>query len=93
MYTILIKQVSIPPAAYPGRRDPAHIHVTIKEPEMNEYWIDEYLFADDPLLTGAEKKKCEDRGGSGILQLIDVGNMYKASRNIYLGKNIPNYPG
>jgi protocatechuate 3,4-dioxygenase beta subunit len=86
------KFVTLKPAPYPGRKDPAHIHVTIKEPDKNEYWIDEYLFDDDPLLTADEKKKCEDRGGSGILRLIDVGNMFKASRNIYLGKNIPNYP-
>jgi protocatechuate 3,4-dioxygenase, beta subunit len=86
------KFMTLKPAAYPGRKDPAHIHVTIKEPDKNEYWIDEYLFDDDPLLTEEAKKRCEDRGGSGILHLIDVGNMYKAARNIYLGKNIPNYP-
>jgi protocatechuate 3,4-dioxygenase, beta subunit len=86
------KFMTLRPAAYPGRKDPAHIHVTIKEPDKNEYWIDEYLFADDPLLTESEKRKCEDRGGSGILQMKDVGNMFKAERNIYLGRNIPNYP-
>lgn len=80
------------PAPYPGRTDPAHIHVTVKEPGLPEYYIDEYLFDDDPLLTPAFRRNLENRGGSGILKLTDVGNMYKAERHIYLGRNIPNYP-
>jgi protocatechuate 3,4-dioxygenase beta subunit len=86
------KFFTLRPAAYPGRKDPEHIHITIKEPDKNEYWIDEYLFDDDPLLTDKQKKNCEDRGGSGILKVKDVGNMLKAERQIYLGKNIPDYP-
>ncbi|QJW89454.1 intradiol ring-cleavage dioxygenase [Spirosoma taeanense] len=86
------KFVTLRPAPYPGRTDPAHIHITVKEPGINEYYIDEYLFADDPLLTSGKRQKLENRGGSGILTLKDVGNMFKAERHIYLGKNIPNYP-
>ncbi|MBN8824354.1 MAG: intradiol ring-cleavage dioxygenase [Spirosoma sp.] len=86
------KFVTLRPAPYPGHTDPAHIHITIKEPTLNEYYIDEYLFDDDPLLTADKRAKLENRGGSGILKLKDVGTMYKAERNIYLGKNIPNYP-
>lgn len=86
------KFFTLRPAAYPGRQAPEHIHVTIKEPDKNEYWIDEYVFDDDPLLTEKERKNCRDRGGSGILKVKDVGNMLKAERNIYLGKNIPDYP-
>lgn len=86
------KFFTLRPAAYPGEQAPQHIHMTIKEPGMNEYWIDEILFDDDPLLTSKERKHCQDRGGSGILKVKDVGNMLKAERNIYLGKNIPDYP-
>lgn len=86
------KFFTLRPAAYPGRQAPEHIHITIKEPDKNEYWIDEYLFDDDPLLTEKERKNCQDRGGSGIIKVKDVGNMLKAERNIYLGKNIPDYP-
>ena len=86
------KFFTLRPAAYPGRKDPEHIHVTIKEPGKNEYWIDEYLFDDDPLLTDKQRQHCEDRGGSGILKIKDAGNMLKSERNIYLGKNIPDYP-
>lgn len=86
------KFFTLKPAAYPGGEAPEHIHMTIKEPGMNEYWIDEIVFDDDPLLTSKERKHCQDRGGSGILKVKDVGNMLKAERNIYLGKNIPDYP-
>lgn len=88
----MYKFVTLRPAPYPGRTDPAHIHVTIKEPGLPEYYIDEFVFDDDPLLTANKRRKLENRAGSGILQLKDVGNMYKAARNIYLGRNIPNYP-
>lgn len=86
------KFFTLRPAAYPGRRDPEHIHITIKEPDKNEYWIDEYVFDNDPLLTENQRRNCDNRGGSGILKVKDVGNMLKAERNIYLGKNIPDYP-
>ncbi|RYC71978.1 dioxygenase family protein [Spirosoma sordidisoli] len=86
------KFVTLRPAPYPGYSDPAHIHVTIKEPGLTEYYIDEFVFDDDPLLTPAKRQKLDNRGGSGILKLIDAGNMYKAERHIYLGRNIPNYP-
>jgi len=86
------KFFTLRPAAYPGKEAPEHIHITIKEPDKNEYWIDEYVFDDDPLLTSKERKNCQGRGGSGILKVKDVGNILKSERNIYLGKNIPDYP-
>ena len=32
----------------------------------NEYYIDEFVFDDDVLLTGAKRKALENRGGSGV---------------------------
>jgi protocatechuate 3,4-dioxygenase beta subunit len=86
------KFYTLKPAPYPGGNIPAHIHVTIKEPDKNEYWIDEYLFGDDPLLTTEERQKQEKRGGSGIIKLVSRNGFLFASRNIILGKNIPDYP-
>jgi len=83
---------SIKPAAYPNRRDPAHIHPVIKEPNKNEYYIDEFRFDDDPLLTQTERTKEEKRGGSGIIKLTKNQNgIWVGRRDIVLGKNIPNY--
>lgn len=82
------------PVAYPGRINPAHIHIIVKEPGMNPYYIDDFLFDKDPLLTQAERSKLQNRGGNGILiipKAFDTLSIKKAERDIYLGKNIPNY--
>ncbi|HXL58468.1 MAG TPA: hypothetical protein VN958_19535 [Chitinophagaceae bacterium] len=83
---------TIRPAPYPNRGIPAHIHITVKEPVMNEYFIDEVVFDDDPLLTGEMRKKQENRGGNGIVMIENKNGMQVAERNIVLGLHIPNYP-
>jgi protocatechuate 3,4-dioxygenase, beta subunit len=83
---------SVKPAPYPGRNIPAHIHPIIKEPDKNEYYIDEIRFDDDPLLTIEERAKEEKRGGSGIIKLTKNQNgVWIGRRDIVLGLNIPNY--
>jgi protocatechuate 3,4-dioxygenase beta subunit len=79
------------PAAYPDHSEPEHIHITIKEPDKNEYYLDEYLFDDDPSLTQAIRNKLPDRGGSGIVKPKMEGGILTIKRNIILGKNIPDY--
>lgn len=79
------------PASYPDRSEPEHIHITIKEPNLNEYYLDEYLFEDDPLLSPSIGKKQPNRGGSGIVKPVLKNGMLTIERNIILGKNIPNY--
>jgi protocatechuate 3,4-dioxygenase, beta subunit len=83
---------TLKPAPYPGRKIPAHIHITVKEPDKNEYWIDEYLFGDDPLLSTEERQRQEKRGGNGIIKLVSDKGYLHGTRNILLGKNIPDYP-
>ena len=84
---------TIRPAPYPNRDIPAHIHTSIKEPNIdNEYYIDEFVFDDDNLLTGAKRKTLENRGGSGILRVLISGDLQIAEHNIILGLNIPSYP-
>ena len=84
---------TIRPAPYPNDDMPAHIHTSIKEPNIkNEYYIDGFVFDDDILLTGKERKALESRGGSGILRVLIDKNMQIAEHNIVLGLNIPNYP-
>ena len=84
---------TIKPAPYPGNNIPAHIHLSIKEPNINnEYYIDEFIFDDDKLLTGEKRKVLENRGGSGILRVLISGDLQIAEHNIILGLNIPNYP-
>ncbi len=83
---------TIRPASYPNNRIPAHVHPVIKEPDKNEYYIDEYRFDDDPLLTDEERRKEEKRGGSGIIHLTkNEKGVWVGHRDIVLGYHIPNY--
>jgi protocatechuate 3,4-dioxygenase, beta subunit len=84
---------TIKPAPYPNDNIPAHIHTSIKEPNIdNEYYIDEFIFDDDKLLTGEKRNALENRGGSGILRVLISDDLQIAEHNIILGLNIPNYP-
>jgi protocatechuate 3,4-dioxygenase beta subunit len=80
------------PASYPNGREPAHIHMTVLEPNGKYYWIDDFLFKDDPLLSKEDRNEVEPRGGTnGILDLQRKGNMLVGERDIILGENIPGY--
>ena len=84
---------TIRPAPYPGRGIPAHIHPVVKEPDKNEYYVDEYLFDDDPLVTAEVRAKAENRCGSGIIHLTRTpAGVLVGTRDLVLGLNIPNYP-
>lgn len=86
------KFFTLRPGAYPGRENPEHIHATIKEPGVVEYWIDEYLFDDDPILGKNERDAQKKRGGNGIIKLTKGSNgVLRAKRDIILGLNIPGY--
>lgn len=76
---------SIRPMPYPGRSNPAHIHMTIKEPGRDEYWIDSVMFDDDPLLTDAARADLPGLGGSGIIKLTrDDQGTWHGARDIVL---------
>ena len=81
------------PAQYPGERFEAHIHVVIKEPDMDKpYWIDPWIFEDDPLVTEKLKSQLENRGGNGVLSTKLENGIQLATHNVILGLNIPGYP-
>ena len=83
---------SFKPASYPSRTEPAHVHLIIKEPDKNEYWIYSIEFHGDPLLTSEKIRQKHQRGGSGIVNLSKQADGYiRCKRDIILGKNIPNY--
>ncbi|MCW5911451.1 MAG: intradiol ring-cleavage dioxygenase [Cyclobacteriaceae bacterium] len=83
---------TIRPKAYPDRSEPQHIHPIISEPGKGYYWIDDYLFEDDPLLTNKERSRARNRGGNGIISLEkNEKGVWTGRRDIILGKNVPNY--
>ena len=71
--------------------EPDHIHITVKEPDKNEYYIDEIVFDDDPLLTKDKRERLVNRAGSGIVKPKLKNEILMVHRDIILGLNIPNY--
>jgi protocatechuate 3,4-dioxygenase beta subunit len=83
---------TLKPGTYPDGSEPAHIHITILEPDGKYYWLDSYHFEGDPLLTAKESSPEYPRGGnSGLLKLKKMDNIWVGKRNIILGKNVPDY--
>ncbi len=79
------------PAPYPEVQEPEHIHIYIKEPNTIPYYIDSYLFEDDPTLTQEKIQTEKNRGGSGVIKLEEQNGILTANRDLILGQNIPNY--
>jgi protocatechuate 3,4-dioxygenase, beta subunit len=86
------KFYTLVPASYPNSTNPKHIHPVIKEAGFTEYWIDEFVFADDPLLPDKERNRANPVGGNGVLKTEMKDGMRRATRNIILGLNVKDYP-
>jgi protocatechuate 3,4-dioxygenase beta subunit len=83
---------TVRPGTYPSRSDPAHVHATIREPGLADYYIDDFVFDDDPLLTSARRLRMENRGGCGVLRLVREDDLFIGERDIVLGQCVPNHP-
>lgn len=80
------------PGVYPSRSEPAHIHLTVLEPNRKYYWLSDYYFEGDSLLTEKEINPEAPRGGStGLLKLRKENGLWIGTRDIVLGKNVPEY--
>ncbi len=86
------KFLTIRPGNYPNADIPAHIHPTIKEPDKNEYHIDDFVFDDDKFVDADYRSRQQLRGGSGILHLKKENGKWIGKHDIILGSNVPNYP-
>ncbi|WP_299274553.1 intradiol ring-cleavage dioxygenase [uncultured Psychroserpens sp.] len=79
------------PASYPNSTVPQHIHITVKEPNVSAYYVEDFYFSDDPNITPNIVKRAKPRGGSGVITLKGNAKIKTATRDIILGLNIPNY--
>ncbi|NNF84960.1 MAG: intradiol ring-cleavage dioxygenase [Winogradskyella sp.] len=79
------------PGSYPNRLEPEHIHITVKEPNTNAYYIDDFVFDDDPLLTPQRRQQLRNRCGSGISKPQLKDGILTTERDLILGLNIPDY--
>jgi protocatechuate 3,4-dioxygenase, beta subunit len=83
---------TIRPGAYPNERIPAHIHFWVKAPSQRTcYYLNDFVFTDDPLLTESYWSNVEEREGllryEGV-KLVRRGNTLVGERMIRL---LPQY--
>ena len=60
---------TVRPGPYPGRDVPAHVHVFVKEPDRPPYYLHDFVFDDDPLVTDAYRATLTDRTDPGVVHL------------------------
>lgn len=75
---------TIRPAPYPNRTEPAHVHVTVKQPGRDEYWLGSFLFADDPLLAAHQKRRPDFDASGVVAPRKDSRGTWRARRRIVL---------
>ena len=87
---------TIRPASYPGTKIPAHIHAFVSGPGYPEYWIDEYHFDDDPLVTSEMRQKASALAGA-FCPIINVtkgsDGILRATRDIKIERCSNNCTG
>lgn len=76
------------PGGYPGRRDPAHIHVKAYGAGYAERWLTDFLFDDDPRLTEENRARYRDLGSfSPVLKPArDAAGVLRCTRDIRMEK-------
>ena len=80
------------PGAYPERNNPQHIHLMVLEPSGKYYYLEDFLFENDPLLKEDRINRRNPRGGEGyVVNPRLVNGLLTAHRDLELGKNIPDY--
>jgi protocatechuate 3,4-dioxygenase, beta subunit len=67
---------TIRPGGYPGRRDPAHIHLVL---EPAKTYIDEIVFDDDPRTDSVRGKR-----GYAIVKVVKRNGVWTGTHNIVL---------
>lgn len=69
--------------------EPAHIHLTILEPDGSYYWLGAFLFEGDSNLSDKQVNNPMPRGGSnGIMSLNFEDHILTGKRDIILRKNL-----
>lgn len=76
---------SIKPAPYPNDVLPAHVHITVLEPERQPYWIDDIVFDGEFGVTAKYRKSMVNKGGNGIVKASrSADDIWKVTRDITL---------
>jgi protocatechuate 3,4-dioxygenase beta subunit len=77
---------TIRPAAYPNQEIAAHIHATLTPPGGVEGYIEDYLFADDPLVSERETRRSGEQGrfGAVLVTTRSEDGVLRAQRDLRL---------
>lgn len=65
--------ITIRPGRYPGNKFPAHIHWAVKERDGNIFYLNDFVFSDDSLVTGDYLSRLNYKGDNGIIKLHETG--------------------
>jgi protocatechuate 3,4-dioxygenase beta subunit len=65
---------TVKPGPYPGKRIPAHIHVHIFGPVIQERFLDDFNFLGDPLLTAEQNKSSSVDGTFSHVVSLERGS-------------------
>lgn len=80
---------TIKPGAYPSRNTPAHIHAWVKIDDDLIFYINDFVFADDPLVSSSYLSNMENKNNpkeldNGVVELSLSGGKYIGRRDILL---------
>lgn len=80
---------TIRPMPYPGRGNPAHIHIQASGGGYPKQWVDDLLFSDDPYVTEAQKAESRKKGKFApiVTTTRDARGVLRATFNIRLSNN------
>ncbi len=82
---------TLKPAPYPNANIPAHIHPVIKMPDGKMFFLNDFVFADDPYVTPDYiQNLTNDHNPSyidnGVVELKNVNGQFIGQRDIYIKK-------
>ena len=75
---------TVRPGPYPSGTMPAHVHVYVGEPGRAPYYLNDVVFADDPLVTEAYRATLLDGPDPGVVSLTRTASGWRGERDFVL---------
>lgn len=75
---------TIRPGPYPSGDQPAHVHVYPGEPGREPYYLNDFVFEDDPLVTPAYLAAILDSPDDGVVRLVRTDDGWVGERDLIL---------
>ncbi|MBK8583206.1 MAG: hypothetical protein IPL86_15740 [Flavobacteriales bacterium] len=83
---------TIRPAPYPDGSMPAHLHAALQLPDGRACWVNDFVFADDPMVTDGYLTGLNNPGNpkdrdNGVVRLTEQEDMHIGARDIVVDRN------